>query len=262
MSPNLNLEIIDGIAELTLSAPPLNLISKQMTIDIERILDRCEADPSIRVLIVTGSGVAFCGGSDIKEFPHLMTPGAVIEKKLDYENIVYSKLAHFRGPSIAAVNGLALGGGLELAVCCDFVIAEKDVPLGLPECRLGIFPGSGGTVRVTRRVGEARAKQMIFLGDRVPTDDALNWGLVDKIVEKGAALSESRKLAQRLNACSQSSLELSKKAVGDAIECTEGEALQRVLGLMDRAFCAPDAKEGVSAFLEKRKPNFNKGGKP
>ncbi len=96
----------------------------------------------IRVLIVTGSGNAFCGGSDIKEFPDLMTPGAVIEKKLDHENIVYSKLAHFRAPTIAAVNGLALGGGLELAVCCDFVIAESDVPLGLPECRLGIFPAA------------------------------------------------------------------------------------------------------------------------
>ncbi len=154
------------------------------------------------------------------------------------------------------MNGLALGGGLELAVCCDFVVVEENVPLALPECRLGIFPGSGGTVRVTQRIGAARAKQMIFLGDRVPTDVALNWGLVDRVVGQGAALAESRQLAERLVACSQSSLELSKLAVQDAVEQTEDEALKRVLVLMDRAFCAPDAKEGVNAFLTKRKPNF------
>lgn len=260
MSDNLRLDVSNGIATLTLDAPPLNLVSKQMTEDLGRALDRCHDDRSIRALIVTGAGRAFCGGSDIKAFPDMMTPGAVVSKKLDYENLVYSRLANFRSPTIAAVNGLALGGGLELAVCCDFVIVEQDVPLALPECKLGIFPGSGGTVRVTQRIGAARTKQMVFLGDRVPTEVALNWGLVDRVVGQGTALAESRQLAERLAGCSQSSLELSKLAVKDAMEQTEDEALRRVLVLMDRAFCAPDAKEGVDAFLTKRKPNFKQEG--
>ncbi|WP_027780381.1 enoyl-CoA hydratase/isomerase family protein [Paraburkholderia caledonica] len=257
MSGNVRLSIEEGIAIITLDAPPFNLISREMTAALDDVLGQCDENAAVRVLILRGAGErAFCGGSDIKEFTAMMKPRAVIEHKLRYENLVYSKLADFRAPTIAAVDGLALGGGLELAACCDFIIAAEGVPLGLPETRLGIFPGSGGTVRVTRRIGPSRAKQMIFLGDVVPTDTALAWGLVDWVVPKEEVQAESRRLAVRLADASASGLSLAKRAIADTLDHPEAVALNDVLDLMDRAFCSADAKEGVSAFIAKRKPSF------
>jgi enoyl-CoA hydratase/carnithine racemase len=258
MTGNVTVAKAAGIATITLDAPPFNLVSRTMTRALDQALDRCDADPSIRVVIIAGAGDrAFCGGSDIKEFPALMKPRASIENKLALENAVYTKLAHFRAPTIAAIDGLALGGGLELAVCCDFIIVEDGVPLGLPETKLGIFPGSGGTVRVTRRIGAARAKQMMYLGELLPTATALDWGLVDRVVAKGRAREESMKLAASLAAGSANGIRLAKIAIDSSLEKSEPDALREVLELMDQAFCARDAGEGVSAFLEKRKPRFD-----
>lgn len=248
-----------AVGTITLDAPPMNLISKEMTVQLDQVLDACASDQQLRVLIITGAGGrAFCAGSDIKEFPAMMHPRAVIEEKLRFENQVYSKLAHFPAPTIASVNGVALGGGLELAVCCDFVIVETDTVLALPETRLGIFPGSGGTIRVPRRIGTARAQQMIFLGDPVPPQKALEWGLVDQVVEKGTLGQETRHLAQRLADCSKSALGLAKQALQAAEELTEQQAIDATLELMDQAFCSADAKKGVTAFIRKCKADFHK----
>lgn len=156
-------DIRDGVATVTLNNPPLNLVTLELTRSLTEMLDRLAEDAAVRVLVLTGAGGrAFCAGSDLGEFPSMMGRGLVVPNKLEPENVAYSKVDDFPKPTIAAVSGLAFGGGLELAVCCDLIVVEEDARLCLPEIKLGVFPGSGGTVRVTRRIGEGRAKEMMF----------------------------------------------------------------------------------------------------
>ena len=124
-------------------------------------------------MILTGEGTkAFCAGSDIHELEHMTSPGAVLEKKLIFQNKVFELLRAFPKPTIAALNGYTFGGGLEIAVCCDLLIAERQIQLALPEIKLGVFPSSGGTFRVARKIGESRAKEMIFLGEPIDAEKA------------------------------------------------------------------------------------------
>ena len=158
--------IEDGVAVVTLNNPPLNLVTLEMTRRLNDTVKRLADDPAVRVMVLTGAGdKAFCAGSDIKEFPEMMAAGAVVPKKLALENEAWSRVDDFPKPTIAAVSGLAFGGGLELAVCCDLIVAEEGARVALPEIKLGVFPGSGGTIRVTRRIGEGRAKEMMFFGE-------------------------------------------------------------------------------------------------
>src|SRR5215475_12557108 len=145
-----------------------------MTRELNALVARLATDDAVRVMVLTGAGdKAFCAGSDIKEFPRMMAPGVIVPQKLALENEAYSRVDDFLKPTIAALNGLAFGGGLELAVCCDLIVAEAGGLVALPEIKLGVFPGSGGTVRVTRRIGEGRAKEMMFLGEPLPVETAL-----------------------------------------------------------------------------------------
>src|SRR5918911_2779630 len=194
-------EVQNGVATITLNNPPLNLVTLELTRQLTETLDRLAADPNARVLVLTGSGErAFCAGSNIGEFADMMEPGQVVPRKPAEENVAYSMVDDFPKPTIAAVSGLAFGGGLELAVCCDLIVVEEDTRLSLPEIKLGVFPGSGGTVRVTRRIGEGRAKEMMFFGDPIDADTALTWGLVNRVVPKGQALNVAMDMARRLAA--------------------------------------------------------------
>ncbi len=250
-------EIRNGVATLTLVNPPLNLVTLGLTRELNRKLDALAADPAARVLVVTGSGDrAFCAGSDIKEFRDYMQPGVAVEKKMWMENATYSKLDDFPKPTIAAVNGLAFGGGLEMAVCCDLIVCEEGTRLALPEIKLGVFPGSGGTVRVTRRIGEGRAKEMIFLGEPIDTQTALAWGLINRIAPKGQALAVAQALAAELAERPNKALQIAKKAIDMAFDVTEDEAIAQSLPLSDQAFSSNDCKEGVRAFFAKEKPRF------
>lgn len=248
-------ELADGVAVLTLDNPPLNLVTLELTRRLDEALDRLAVDPACRVLILTGAGErAFCAGSDVKEFPDLMAPGRAVAVKMIKENLVYSKLDDFPRPTIAAVRGLAMGGGLELAVCCDLILVEEGTRLALPEVDLGVFPGSGGTVRVTRRIGEGRAKEMMFTAAPIDASTALGWGLVNRVVAQGRVLEEARALAARIAAKPAMALRLCKEAVDLAFDTTENEAIQRSLALIGRAFEGPEIREGVAAFLGKRPP--------
>ncbi len=247
----------EGVAVLTLNNPPLNLVTLEMTRQLGQRLDELSGDPEVRVLVVTGAEArAFSAGSDVREFPHLISTGGVVSVKLGPENDAYSKLARFSKPTIAALAGLAYGGGLELAVCCDLVIAAASVKLALPEINLGVFPGSGGTVRVTRRVGEARAKELMFLGEPVNAETALAWGLVNRVVPDGEALTAARELALRLASLPNRALQLCKQAVRLAWEAEEHDAIRQTLALSDEAFHTRDCEEGVRAFFAKQSPRF------
>src|SRR5262249_47601337 len=170
----------DGVALLTLDNPPLNLMTLDMTRELNALIPRLAEDRAVRAMVLTGSGErAFCAGSDVKEFPQVAD--AVVRKKLALENEVYTRIAEFPKPTVAALNGLAFGGGLELAACCDLIIAEAGTMVALPEIKLGVFPGSGGTIRVTRRIGAGRAKEMMFLGDPVAVETAPARGVVNRV---------------------------------------------------------------------------------
>jgi enoyl-CoA hydratase len=246
-----------GIAVLTLSNPPLNLVTLALRRQLSAGLQRLGRDPEVRVLIVTGAGRrAFCAGSDAHEFPGLVRSGEVVTVKMGPENETYGMLASFPKPTIAALNGLAYGGGLELAVCCDFVIATPGVRLALPEIRLGVFPGSGGTIRVTRRIGEARAKQLMFLGEPIDAETALAWGLVDRVVPDGQALSAAQDLARTVAGQPNRALQLCKQAVRLGLELSEADAIRQTLPLIEEAFHTEDCQEGVRAFFAKEPPTF------
>jgi len=256
MAPELiRVDVAGGIAELTLDNPPLNLVTLELTRRLHASLGRLAADPAVRVLIVTGAGDrAFCAGSDIGEFPSVMDD--VVPKKLALENETWSRLDDFPRPTIAALNGLAYGGGLELAVCCDLLVAGADVRLALPEVKLGVFPGTGGTVRVPRRIGEGRAKELAFLGEPIDARTALAWGLVNRVVPRGQALAAARELAAVLAARPGRALQLCKQAIDLALDTAEDEAVARTLEVSAAVFRTADCREGVRAFFAKEPPRF------
>lgn len=250
-------EIRDGVATVTLDNPPMNVVTLRMTREFSALLDALAADDAVRVLVLTGTGRrAFCAGSDIKEFPAMMAPGAVLEKKLVFENATYSKVDDFPKPTVAALAGLAFGGGLELAVCCDLIVAEAQIRLCLPEIKLGVFPGSGGTVRVTRRIGEGRAKEMMFLGEPIDAATALAWGLVNRVVPEGTALTAAQEIAAVLAMRPNRALQLCKRAIDVSFDMTEDEAIRESLDLSGQAFVTEDCREGVRAFFAKEAPRF------
>jgi enoyl-CoA hydratase/carnithine racemase len=247
--------VADGVAELTLTNPPMNLVTLAMTRDLDAALEHLAADAAVRVLIVTGAGArAFCAGSDIKEFPAVADD--VVGRKLTAENAAFSKLAGFPRPTIAALNGLAFGGGLELAVCCDLIVAAADARLALPEVKLGVFPGSGGTIRVPRRIGAARAKELMFTGEPIDAATALAWGLINRVAPPGQALAAARALAASLAALPARALAIMKEAIGLGLEHPDAEAIRRTLALSQDVFQTADGREGARAFLEKRAPRF------
>lgn len=259
----IRLEQRDGLAIITLSNPPLNLVTLALRQALDEALDEAlgvHRTQGLRALIVTGAGErAFCCGSDVSEFPPLMEPGKVVPGKLGPENATFNKLAAFPAPTIAAVNGLAFGGGLEMACCCDLIVADDVARLCLPEVKLGLIPGSGGPVRLIRRIGEARAREMMLLADPIDARTALDWGLINRITPKGEALAGALKLAARLEGRSPSALHLCKEAIELAFNQSDNDAIANSLALSDIAFSSPDAREGLRAFQAKASPHFTHG---
>lgn len=257
MADPVRCQVTDGVAVLTLDNPPLNVVFRGLTEALGRALDAIAADTSVRVAVVTGAGPrAFCAGSDIAEFQPLMQPGRIGPEKLELQHRVFARLDDFPKPTIAAVNGLAFGGGLEIAVCCDLIVADAAARFALPEIKLGVFPGSGGPVRVTRRVGEGRAKEMMFLGDPIDAPTALAWGLVNRVVPAGSALEASLALAATLAQRPPLALALCKQAIDLSFDHDEDTAIALALPLSERVFTSAESREGVRAFLAKEAPRF------
>lgn len=256
-SKQIEYDVTGPVATITLNNPPLNVVTLEMSRELHALLPELAADPGVRVLILAGAGKrAFCAGSDISEFPTMLGRGKIVPMKLDFENKVYGELAKFPKPTIAALSGLAYGGGLELAVCCDFIVAEEHVRLCLPEIKLGVFPGSGGTVRVTRRIGVSRAKEMMFNGEPIDAPTALLWGLVDRVVASGQGLHAARAMAASLAERPSRAQQLCKAAIALSCELPEDEAIRATMELSDEAFGTEDCREGVRAFFAKEKPHF------
>jgi enoyl-CoA hydratase len=246
----------DGVAVLVRDNPPLNVTTLELVRDLHAELTRLVADDRVRVLILAAAGRAFGAGSDIKEFDELIAAGDVVERKMAFENETFSMLADFRCPTIAALAGDAYGGGLELALCCDLVIAEAGAKVGFPEVKLGVLPGSGGAARAVRRIGQTRVNEMILFGDPVAADTACAWGLINAVVEQGKALAVARQWAARLAAGSPVGLEACKRAIRDAVNAPVEVAIAQSLELTRQTYAAADVREGIRAFFAKEQPRF------
>jgi len=243
------------VALLELDNPPLNLVTAEMTRTLGAELDRLAADPQVRAVVVTGAGErAFCAGSDVKEFEALA--GRVGEGKLLLEKQVYRKLADLPMPTIAAIEGDALGGGLELALCCDLRVASERARLGMPEVRLGVIPGSGGTQRLPRVVGPARAKQLILVGDLIDAREAERIGLVNAVAPAGGALAAATALGETIAERGPLAVREAKRLIDLAADLDLDAGLAAELDASERVFASADMREGARAFFEKRRPDF------
>ncbi len=250
------LNIENGIAVLTINRPDsLNALNKQVIVDLAEAVSSIEADSTIRCVIVTGSGEkAFVAGADIKEIDQLESSDAY--RFAITGQHLFSKIETLRMPVIAVVNGFALGGGLELALACDFIVASDDAKFGLPECTLGIMPGYGGTIRLVRRIGSARAKEIAMTGGFYTSAEALNLGVVNKVVPKAELMTVATKLAQTLASRAPKALTAIKESIHQSPDLSLAEAFKLEAKLFSQLFGSNDQKEGTKAFVEKRKPVF------
>jgi len=241
-------------SEIELCNPPLNLVSRELTVQLRVALSEVSRSPSVRALVLHGGGKAFCAGSDVKEFERLH--GRVAEDKLLLEKLVYRQLANLEVPVIAAIEGHALGGGLELALCCDLRVASAQSTLGMPELRLGVVPGSGGTQRLPRIVGPANAKELILLGEPVDAETALRIGLVNRVVAQGQALAEARRIADTIARRGPLAVRVAKHLIDEAGDRSLDDGLALELDESERVFASKDMLEGAAAFFEKRTADF------
>lgn len=251
---SLHLTRRDAVAILTLDRQEvLNALSFALLRDIGEAIDQV-ATSDARALIVTGAGPkAFCAGADIKE----LRGRSLIEQKRGAElgQSVFAKLDTLPIPSIAVINGHAFGGGLELAMACTFRLAARQAKMGLPEIKLGLIPGYGGTQRLPRLVGEARALEIIMTGRTVEAEEACRVGLVNRLID-GDPLEAGLAFARELTGFSLATLEFARAAVRRAADLPLSEGLKAEAELSTLAYRTADAEEGMAAFVEKRKPDF------
>lgn len=252
----LQFEKNETIGIITISRPEsLNALNSQVLKDLDSLLNQLNETQDIRALIITGAGEkAFVAGADIKEIDTLDQKTAA--EFAQFGQSVFMKIENLFCPVIAAVNGFALGGGLELALACDFIFAAKSAKLGLPECTLGLIPGFGGTVRLARRVSPGLAKQWTFSGEMVTAERAHEVGLVNQVCELADLMNEAKKLAQLMAQRSPQSLKLIKKSINETYGLAGVQAMSIEKNIFSSLFGSFDQKEGTKAFIEKRKPQF------
>lgn len=245
-----------GMATITLKRPEVhNALNKTMIEEIRMMLSVVEAMNDVNVLIFTGDGErSFSVGADIKEMAEMDANG--FEQWLLLNQAFFDQIADLKAPTIAALNGYTLGGGLEFALACDLRIAKEDIQLGLPEARLGVIPGTGGTQRLARLVGPGIAKDLILSGRRIKADEALRIGLVSRVIAADQWPQAVYDLAKEMAALAPLSVQASKKCINaaDALSLQEGLDLERELNL--QCFKSEDFREGLAAFKEKRPPIF------
>ncbi|MEC9488830.1 MAG: enoyl-CoA hydratase-related protein [Halanaerobium sp.] len=245
----------DGIGWLTVSNPPVNSLNRKVMDQLERHLVKLAEEDDFQVLVVTGEGErAFVGGADIKEFPELdyQSGRGLVARGQD----IFSRLAALPFPTIAAINGFALGGGCELALACDMRVMAEEAILGQPEVGLGLIPGYGGTQRLPRLIGAGLAKELIFTGETIGAERALAIGLVNRVVPGQELEDACSKLAAKILQKGPQAIKKAKEAVDKGLEMELQEGLSLEADLFGQLCATEDKNEGVNAFIEKRKPEF------
>jgi enoyl-CoA hydratase/carnithine racemase len=248
-------EVRERVAYVTLNRPDqLNALSFQMRTELAQAFEACAADAAVRAVVIGGAGRAFCAGVDLRDGSFEESPIESVEVRVrgDFR----AKLVGMGKPSVAAVQGFALGGGCELALCCDLRVAADDAQFGLPEINLGSIPAGGATQRLPRLIGTTRALELLLTGDRLPADEAYRLGLLNRVVARDELAGAASELAQKLAAKAPLAVRYLREAVyhGLDLPLDEGIRLEAYLGGLLRT--TEDRIEGLAAFREKRAPNF------
>jgi enoyl-CoA hydratase len=245
----------DGkVGVITLNRPDaLNALNTQLMNEMTSAVDAFEADENVHVIVVLGSAKAFAAGADIKEMASKSYMDAFTE---DFITANWERITRARKPVVAGVAGYALGGGCELAMMCDFVIAADTAKFGQPEITLGIMPGAGGTQRLTRFVGKSKAMELVLTGRMMDAAEAESAGLVARVVPADTLRDEVMKAAHKIAGFSLPAVMMAKESVNRSYEMTLGEGIRFERRLFQSMFATEDQKEGMSAFVEKRKARF------
>ncbi|BAU74211.1 enoyl-CoA hydratase-related protein [Metapseudomonas furukawaii] len=244
-----------AVGLVTLNRPDaLNAINTRLIDELNQVLDGFERDASIGSILITGSRKAFAAGADVKEMAPLCFPGTYLDDFLGR----WDRVAQRRKPIIAAVAGHALGGGFELALMCDFIIAADNARFGLPEVKLGVIPGAGGVQRLTRLVGRAKAMEMVLSGRSMDAAEAERAGVVARVVPLAELLDQALASAQAIAAQSRTAVMMLKECVNRVDEGSMAEGLRFERRMFQAVFATPDQKEGMGAFVEKRPPQFGR----
>jgi enoyl-CoA hydratase/carnithine racemase len=258
MTAQLKLEKQGNIAVVTMSNPPANTWTRDTLVGLKNLVNELNQDKEIYALVITGEGEKFfSAGADLNVFADGDKGVAADMSRVFGE--AFETLSDFRGVSIAAINGFAMGGGLEVALACDIRIAESQAQMALPEAKVGLLPCAGGTQNLSWLVGEGWAKRMILCGERLKADKAQQIGLVEEVVETGEALNAALALAEKVADQSPVSVTACKALIQKGRTGTINSALPLERELFVTLFDTQDQKEGVNAFLEKRKPNWVNG---
>lgn len=249
------LVVTDGVGVITFNNPPVNALTLEVRGQLKEALQEIKENSEIRAIVITGAGPkCFVAGADIKDFPNQFEVGprenATIYKEM------FSYLENAPQPVICALNGLALGGGLELALSCDIRIADEKAKFGLTEVNLGLIPGLGGTQRLARLVGPAKAKELLFTGRMVKANEALSIGLVNQVVAAGESLNEALALAKKLAKGAGVAMSCTKQLVNRGLELELADGLEMEMQYVEKVFTTEDLREGLDAFINKREAVF------
>jgi enoyl-CoA hydratase len=232
----------------------MNALNDKVLRELKKTIAQVRDDPAVRVVIITGEGPAFVAGADIRA---MMTKNLIkIREFTQFGHGVLKDIERLKKPVIAAINGFALGGGLELALACDIRLASTEARMGFPEVGLGIFPGLGGTQRVPRLIGKGRACELIFTGDQISAEEAASMELVNRVVPPQQLMAEARRLAQRIARQGPVAVARAKAAINQALQTDLDAGLAFELEAVTLTFGTEDQDEGMTAFLERRKPEF------
>lgn len=241
------------IALVTLNRPKvLNALSTDLMQELTECFLKLDTDPEVRVIILTGSDKAFAAGADIAQ----MVSATPIDQINDQRFRTWEMLKLITKPIIAAVNGFALGGGCELAMSCDLIIAGEDAKFSQPEIKIGTIPGAGGTQRLTRAIGKSKAMMMVLTGEMIDAQTAYEWGLVAKVVPSITLMQETYELASKISERAPVAVRLAKEAVNKSFEMTLKDGMDFERRNFYLTFASLDQKEGMQAFLEKRSPSY------
>jgi enoyl-CoA hydratase/carnithine racemase len=248
------------VTTITIDRPPVNAMSRAVVAALETALDTLATDTATRVALLRGAGPrGFSAGADISEFPALLEPNA--DTRGEGIQRLADRVEAFPKPIIVAIHGFCMGGGLEIALACDMRIAADDARLGLPEIRIGILPGGGGTQRLPRVVGPGRARLMIYSGEPITGRRAAEWGLVEEAVGPAEVFETAAAIARTLAAQSPHGLAVIKALLRETSGAPLRDGLETETAAFARLLAHPDAREGIGAFLEKRAPRWAPPGK-
>ena len=249
------LTVSHHVARITLHHPPANVLNLSVLKDLEQVLNEVEEDDYVRVVIVTGTGRFFCAGADLHELAHLTTVHSGSEFALRGQSLL-SRIERSEKPVLVAINGTCVGGGLELALACHIRVAAAGAMIGLPEIKLGLIPGFGGTQRLPRVVGASKAAEMILTGESLSAEEALRIGLVSRVVPPHELMAQAEAIAALITARGKTAVEAALHAIRGGLDIPLSEGLAREAELFGQLCITPDKQEAVQAFFEKRQPRL------